>query len=220
MHWTQKCDAWGMMVSFLRCSGKIAKVERKNRMSIVFFGLTCGVVGSMVFLSFTIMLKESVMSYVSKTLRTSVVAEVEGMSYQMSPMDQLRILFEEDQKRHRAEISRLQTYLAIQFGNNYGWVLSSAFSPRCLARNGHHDGKELSETEMYFHHSYGDHPYYYRQNNRAIAVVAHLYDLDDDDKNLIFEWADGRNLKVSYPDEPSWWYPDVTKMVLFEPKNS
>jgi len=107
--------------------------------------------------------------------------------------------------------------MAEAFGAQRGYRLGSRFAPSVLARRGvsSRDYGELWES------MFADHRYFYRTPNRhAAAVVAHLYDLDEETRQGAVDWAAGRCLKASFPAFPSWWYPGRTTLVVFEPIES
>ena len=109
-----------------------------------------------------------------------------------------------------AEMAELQQRLAVDFGRRHGWMWSERpFTAETLARGGVWDSSGRAGA---YDSTFCDHPYGYRVDRRARALVAHLYDGGPD---KILTWAAARGLQASFPDYPSWWYPGQTTLVLY-----
>lgn len=91
--------------------------------------------------------------------------------------------------------------VAEAFGAQHGYRLGSRFAPSVLARQGV-SSRDFGE---WWESRFADHRYFYRTPDRhAAAVVAHLYDLDEETRQGAVDWAAGRCLKASFPAFPSW----------------
>jgi hypothetical protein len=112
-----------------------------------------------------------------------------------------------------------QYRLATDFGAARGWRLSDArFTLRVIAEGKQHDGGRLFDRYRNpnagdFHDNF-DHPYYYRNNRRAAAIAAHLYNYPGN--RLACERLAGAfGLRFEVPDFPSWWNPGSTTLVVY-----
>jgi hypothetical protein len=137
--------------------------------------------------------------------------------------DELRRLIDRPRKgeslperlRHEAREDELQEILKHRFGEQHGWKLSpAAFTLKCLARGGRHDGNGYDPTFGYLHDAF-DHPFYYRLNRRAVAIATHLYNWPTNE-TACRQIAQAYGLDVCEDISfPSWWYPAATKLVLW-----
>jgi len=117
-----------------------------------------------------------------------------------------------------AQIRSLQFQLAVEFGHRHGWLLTDKeFSLRTLARNGICDDGTGLETAAAL--NVIDHPFWYRSNRRARALAVHLYNATGRHSDIM-AWAAFNDLRASFPDFPSWWYPGWTTLVVYEPAGS
>lgn len=112
------------------------------------------------------------------------------------------------------KIFNLKKSIAIDFGERYGWRLSSKeFGPKVLARGGV-SSWEYEELRI----DYFDHPFFYRKRGRAVALAAHLYAPIEINDNLV-EWAAKLGLTVWFPEDfPSWHFHGHTRLVVYVAK--
>jgi len=120
-----------------------------------------------------------------------------------------------DRPREQRMVSRyagaVQNVLAAEFGKARGWrySLRDKWGPEFLARR----GARAQPRDFSWPHHF-DHPYGFRQNGRAVALAAHLYDHVDE----ALAWAPMTGLKATaLPNVVSWWNPGGTTLVLYEP---
>jgi hypothetical protein len=114
-------------------------------------------------------------------------------------------------------IRALQQQLATIFGERHGWRLSaSGFAPAVLA--GRDVSARTADPANGWTRAAADHPFFYRAERRAAAVVAHLYRAADQDRAAVRSWAAAHRLRVAFPtDFPSWWVPGATTLCVYEP---
>jgi hypothetical protein len=117
------------------------------------------------------------------------------------------------------EHSAAQRRLAIDFGEVRGWKLTDRqFDLMTLSRGKQHSGARdySGRHQPGHHHSSFDHPYFYKRDRKAAAIVAHLYGWPSDTcRAECAEIADRYGLKIETPDFPSWWYPGGTTLVVY-----
>jgi hypothetical protein len=64
---------------------------------------------------------------------------------------------------------------------------------------------------------YMDHPYFYKDHeDRAAAIIAHSYNMPEI-KPDAEKFAKEKELIISYPDFPSWYYPGWTQIIQYTP---
>lgn len=114
-------------------------------------------------------------------------------------------------------IRAVQHKLAMIYGERHGWRLSaSRFAPAVLA--GRDVSARAGDPADGWSRAAADHPFFYRAERRAAAVVAHLYRAADQDRAGVGNWAAAHRLRVAFPtDFPSWWVPGATTLCVYEP---
>jgi hypothetical protein len=137
----------------------------------------------------------------------------------LEPLERLRLYREE--RRAASRRDAMQRQLELEFGAAHGWKLSATtFGLVTLALGKRHGGSRSYDEDQgngYWRgdlHASFDHPYYYRRDGKAAAIVAHLYG-----------WPKVRagceataahyGLSFEVPDFPSWWNPGGTKLVVY-----
>jgi hypothetical protein len=112
-----------------------------------------------------------------------------------------------------AEKRSTETTLAEAFGRQRGWSLSTRpFSLKTLSLGRRHGGSRsysLEEGNGYFSgliSSLFDHPYWYRRDGKAAAIVAHLYGWPSQ-KAGAETLARQTGLRVEAFEGESWWNP-------------
>jgi hypothetical protein len=131
----------------------------------------------------------------------------------------------EDEKRHarrdhnnyQRELRIIQDRLAQDFGKLHGWKLTDKeFTAKVLAEHKMHGGRDDWGGDRRWP-SFVNHPFFYRLNRRAVAVVAHDYNMPVTLPKAQ-AWATEHGLAVTLPtDFPSWWYPGSTTLVVLTP---
>jgi hypothetical protein len=116
-----------------------------------------------------------------------------------------------------------QYRLAADFGAARGWQLTDAeFTLRTMAEGKQHDGRRCWRTfdrcgsnpnAGDFHDNF-DHPYYYRNNRKAAAIAAHLYNYPVN-RSACERIATTFGFQLQMPDFPSWWNPGATTLVVY-----
>jgi hypothetical protein len=123
------------------------------------------------------------------------------------------------QRQIHEKINEKRIRLATLFGEQHGWKQSkSSFSLKVLARGKVHSGRDYNDFHFQgFTLTTIDHPYFYRTpTRRAAAIAAHLYDATrPKDEIELKEWAEKIGLVATFPNFPSWWYPENTRLVVY-----
>jgi hypothetical protein len=110
------------------------------------------------------------------------------------------------------EIRSLQRQLAEEFGRRNAWEHNNKWFSLCtLVSNGIREGSPCPAIE----YPYVDHPYYYRKDRRACALAVHLYNATGRHDDIV-AWAASNEMRASFPDFPSWWWPGTTTLVIYE----
>jgi hypothetical protein len=116
----------------------------------------------------------------------------------------------------------MQHSLAYRFGSERHWALSRyRFELGTLQRGKQHSGSRYPEAGGGFFGElsrFFDHPYFYRRERKAAAIVAHLYSLGESnsaDREHCEALAIRLGLRFETPDFPSWWNPGRTIMVAY-----
>jgi hypothetical protein len=105
--------------------------------------------------------------------------------------------------------------LASEFAAEREWQLASKpFGLGALMRASAHCWVKNTVTGETYHSQprFFDHPYYFRKNRRAIAIVSHLYGLNAD---ALDAFTKSNGLSWETPSFPSWWYPGQTTLIVF-----
>lgn len=121
-----------------------------------------------------------------------------------------------------AEQYEIQDILAEEFGHRHGWRLSkSRFSLAALKDRKTHSWKRWPDFDEDLPHYLFDHAVFYRTpDQRAVAVAAHLYNVDQK-LSAMEEWSQEHGLSAEVvKDFPSWWNPGGTTLVLYTRKVS
>jgi hypothetical protein len=105
-------------------------------------------------------------------------------------------------------VGKLELSIAKEFGIRHGWILSTPFSHKCLAKGGVHDRQYYDMRRPFV-----DHPQYYRVNAKAAAQLNHIY-VPPFEEALFNRWALSNNLTLYLPDLPSW-YSKRTRIVVY-----
>ena len=107
----------------------------------------------------------------------------------------------------------LKRCLAREFGRRNGWekIAGDAFNVIDILAKTTRRPDWIEPNHDHF-----DHGYYYRLNGRAVAIAAHLYDVEDKRRAEIETWAAIRGLQATFPTFPSWWNPGETTLVLYQ----
>ena len=116
------------------------------------------------------------------------------------------------------DLTAARQRLAVLFGERHGWHLSkSDFSPAMLARGGLFNGRGYHVDP--WPRDLVDHGYFYRKDQKAAAVAAHLYGIFVHAKRRDTEaTAALHGLRVIWPDDfPSWYLPGRTTLVVCTP---
>ena len=114
----------------------------------------------------------------------------------------------------------LQREAAICFGKSRGWKRADqSFSLEALAKNSLRSTAVLLLGRPYdrrrdqtWADTSIDHPECFRLDRRAVAIVAHNYGHEEAAVRLGLSVG----VRVSFPDLPSWYYPERTTLTLFE----
>jgi hypothetical protein len=131
-----------------------------------------------------------------------------------------KLQFIRDQERLGEEAARRR--LAIDFGARNGWTLSrTEFGIGTLGKGKVHGhmgfGGPYYSDNPYpgTYHNQFDHPYFYRRDRKAAAIVAHLYNYPGNHDSCV-AIAERYGLAFSAPDDfPSWWFPGATRLVVY-----
>ena len=115
----------------------------------------------------------------------------------------------------------LKIALAREFGRRNGWKLSD----RCfvwgqLARGSNQKTRQEERGGLLLAHEAADHRYFYRKDGRPAALAAHLYGWPTNRMiGSVAEVCAKHNLTARVAtDFPSWHYPDVTTLIVYEPR--
>jgi hypothetical protein len=143
----------------------------------------------------------------TQTLAQMITAEAEAIAAEA------RAGKRHGERRYLAELA-MQHRLACRFGAERGWTLSrTTFGLVTLQRGKRHSGSRYAEEGDGFFRGdiacFFDHPYWYRREGKAAAIIAHLYrgEWDDDDRKPCEALAGPLGLVFEVPDFPSWWNP-------------
>jgi hypothetical protein len=149
---------------------------------------------------------------------TETIMEVEAVVERLKALRKALFYSRDEQANwRRDEIRSITRELAMEFGRRHGWQLChSEFTLACLAKRGGINGGWRAQVLDW---SALDHPYYFRDGRRAAAIAAHLYSNNwAEQMPKLSAWAECYGLRASFPtDFPSWYYPDGTKLVVYEP---
>lgn len=111
----------------------------------------------------------------------------------------------------------MQQAAAIDFGASRGWSLSQKqFDLIALAEGKQHQGARPLDMSLSMLHQCFDHPYFYRRNRKAAAIVAHLYGWPKV-RPECEKAAAMYGLTLNVPDLPSWWYDGTTIVAYIGP---
>jgi hypothetical protein len=115
-----------------------------------------------------------------------------------------------------AELHRLQQKQTYEFAQTRGWRSAHPFTfgIHSVAKQ---TVSRCKADEDYHPQPFGvfDHGQWFRKNRRCHAIVAHIYDWIAHRQSFT-EYAEKYGVSVSTPDICSWYYPEVTTIVIYE----
>ena len=98
------------------------------------------------------------------------------------------------------------------FGQSRGWTWTwNDFSWQQLAGRPRPNSIDTRVVQP----PYSDHTYFYRLNRKPIAIATHPYDMTDERIAELEGWGAANGLVLELPDWPSWWYPPLTRFLLW-----
>lgn len=116
----------------------------------------------------------------------------------------------------------IKLMLAEEFGRRNGWNLSKRwFSWGQLSRRSPQRTLKEESDGLPHPHEVADHRYFFRRDKRPAALAVHLYGWPDPHcQASVADVCTKYGLVArEVTDFPSWWYPGVTHLVVYEPEN-